>query len=162
QTMETPNAITVSINPSVRVASLRAQIESFMEQGGMWKQLHAFLNESNVVASGPTLMVLHGQSDPIDVEVCVPIAASVVLPTHDKITTRDLPEETIASLKHQGPMNDVGSLYPRLKEWIGNSGFVASGPSREVYLELPAFGSPTSAYNNCSYEVQFPIKEKPE
>ncbi|WOO96946.1 GyrI-like domain-containing protein [Micrococcus terreus] len=48
----------------------------------------------------------------------------------------DLPATEAAVLAHRGSMQSIGQSWQALEQWIAESGeWVASGPSREVYLQ---------------------------
>ncbi|KAI9333445.1 hypothetical protein BDR26DRAFT_898486 [Obelidium mucronatum] len=155
------DTIRVSTVPPQRVVSLRAQIGSFREQGALWAELHQFVAESGLARTGPALMVLHAAAAPVDVEVCVPVAADARVAVHDRIAARELPAQTVAALGLAGAMAGVAALYPRLRAWIADNGFAVCGPSREVYVRIPPPGcTDMSAYDDVEAEVQFPIREQ--
>ena len=55
----------------------------------------------------------------------------------DRFTVERFPDETVASLEHEGPAAESGSVYARLEAWLTEQGLEAQGPPREIYLAEP-------------------------
>ncbi|KAJ3063650.1 hypothetical protein HDU98_000544 [Podochytrium sp. JEL0797] len=130
------SAITIRKVSPVRVACVRAQLDSFYEQGRLWNDMFERLAQQNVEASGPTLTLLHS-SNPIDVEICVPIADTATLLDDGTVHCRLLEERTMAVYAHRGAMADIGPAYSIVAAWMADNHKAAVGPSREVYVDVP-------------------------
>jgi effector-binding domain-containing protein len=61
---------------------------------------------------------------------------------------------TVATTVHQGPYDEVGDAYARLRAWIGEQGLAVVGPPMEAYLNDPGETKP-EAYLT---EVMIPVR----
>ncbi|KAI8610999.1 hypothetical protein BC830DRAFT_1172266 [Chytriomyces sp. MP71] len=142
-----------SIAP-IRVASLRATLASFREQGGMWAELLSFLSKNGTAPSGPTFTLVHSCDPQIVVEVCAPIDEATQLPVNDRITAHVLPAIRAAVAVHHGPMQDISNAHERVSEWVVANKKTVVGPAREVYLKVPIQGDEITAvgWDNVTVE----------
>ncbi len=69
-----------------------------------------------------------------DFEACVPVRDGM---SRDGIEVRQLPGGRCVSLVHQGPYEDLKSVYPKMFEYLSVKGYTATLPTREVYLKGP-------------------------
>jgi len=53
------------------------------------------------------------------------------------VKTRSLSAMKVVTLSHKGPATEFEKTYAKLREWISANGYVASGPSIEVYSKKP-------------------------
>jgi DNA-binding transcriptional MerR regulator len=87
----------------------------------------------------PSMMVAwYEQTDddgPVTAHIGFDIGDQTVESTDD-VTVRDLPVIEVASVIHEGSMDDVVVDYEALVQWIEDSGFDINGRSRELYREF--------------------------
>lgn len=155
------NQVVLRTVPSIRVASFRAQLAAFGDQKETWGVLKRFVMDHKLPPLGPTLTEYFSM-EPIDLAVCWPIDAALVLPAHDKVVVRDLAPATMAVYTHKGAMQDITKAYEVIMPWVENSTeFEQAGPSREVYAKVP-FGEDVESgdWNNVVVEVHVPVKPK--
>jgi effector-binding domain-containing protein len=68
--------------------------------------------------------------DEIAFEVCVPVPRR--LPSGPGVDCRELPAGRVASVTFRGPYDTIWNAHAELHAWIGENGYVAGGPVREV------------------------------
>ncbi|CAK4896184.1 unnamed protein product, partial [Aphanomyces euteiches] len=155
----TPSPIEIRTVRPIRVAYLRAQLENFRAQSGVWGDLMTFILGHNIQPRGPTL-TKYFSMDPIDLAVCAPLDPTDVLPPHDRIIDTELEEAVMAVYTHRGAMEDIGSAYEVIMPWVESSTeYVQAGPSREVYVKVPTGDDIESGdWNNVVVEVHVPIR----
>ena len=71
---------------------------------------------------------------------------------------RQLPAvETMASVVHHGKYIEAGDALTALYQWVGENGYEACGPYRELHL----FGRENDCVddNNVTIEMQLPFKK---
>ena len=69
-----------------------------------------------------------------DFEACMPVRDGM---SRDGIEVRELSGGRCVSLVHQGPYEDLKSVYPKVFEYLREKGYTATLPTREVYLKGP-------------------------
>ncbi len=69
-----------------------------------------------------------------DFEACMPVRDGV---SRDGIEVRELPGGRCVSLVHQGPYEDLKSVYPKVFEYLREKGYTPTPPTREIYLKGP-------------------------
>ncbi len=70
--------------------------------------------------------------------------------SEDGLEVIDLPVIEVASVIHEGSMENVGPVYESLVRWIEDSGYELAGHSRELYHEMGEHGPSVT-------ELQMPI-----
>jgi DNA-binding transcriptional MerR regulator len=53
-----------------------------------------------------------------------------------RVQVHELPPVTVASAMHHGAYNRLSQAYDALLRWVGSSGYIVSGPIRELYLQM--------------------------
>jgi effector-binding domain-containing protein len=152
------------------VVAIRDTIPTYSDQGPLWTELAAYLEQHGVKATGPSLTLYHDteyREQDVDVEVATPVSAPP--PESDRVTVRQLPAaEQMASVVHQGSYETLSQAYNALLAWIEANSYCIVGPSREVYLCCPdnEYTAPDAvgyaeylADTPAEYvtEVQFPV-----
>jgi len=138
------------------IASVRDVIPSYPEQGGLWRELETMLSQNQVKGTGPCFTLYHSDEPKIDAEVCEPIAEDVSLPLHDRVQTRELPGTEVAAVIHHGAFTTISEAYEAVIKWIETNGYQFNGPSREIYLQLPAKIGDQNDPDTVT-EIQFPV-----
>lgn len=151
--------------PVQRVASLRASIDNFKEQGDLWMDLFEVLGRTNTQCAAPSLTVLHSMS-PIEVEVCAPIKESdpdiseaETPKTKNKVITSTLPAQHVAVVTHRGLMQEIPQAYERMAALLKKHNITrtAGQPSREVYVEIPE--DVFDSTKKWHVELHYPVPE---
>ena len=88
-----------------------------------------------------------------DVEVCVPVES--VVASEGRIASRILPGDSVASLMHKGPYEELGLIYPSLAAWIKEQGHEMNGPARQAFWDGPWNAIDPAHYRT---EVLWPIR----
>jgi DNA-binding transcriptional MerR regulator len=161
-TMSTYDVILKQLEP-ITIASVRDIIPSYPEQGGLWHELGAFLEQRKAIPNGPCFTLYHSDEPEIDAEVCEPLSAVIPVAetalagtAQDRIKCYQLPAvEQAASTIHHGPFVTISQAYEALIKWIDANGYKIVGPSREIYLRFAKDGSQTDP--GTVTEIQFPV-----
>lgn len=106
--------------------------------GGTFAEIYGDLGRRGAVVEGPPFVIYHGSpasGEPFDIEICAPVPVPVEPPAGWQL--QELPAGLFATLLHVGPYDTIGDAYATITAWIGEHGFVAAGPPREVYLSEP-------------------------
>lgn len=127
--------------PPVRVAELSGHAPGYEpEQIGpvvkpLFRRVCALLEAAGVTATGPSVAYyLPLDEGAIEVHACVPVSA---VPA-GTVPVVDLPgAEAVATVIHQGAMDDVGFTFQALARWIEENGYRPLSLGREVYLDCP-------------------------
>ncbi|OQR97693.1 hypothetical protein ACHHYP_10147 [Achlya hypogyna] len=144
----------------IRVALLRANLESYRDQRGLWGELMTFIIGQGVEPAGPTISLYYSM-EPIDMAVCAPLRPTDNLKSHDRIAVTELESAFMAVYTHQGAMCDIASAYEALFPWVEASEYVQSGPIREVYVKVPMSADVESGdWDNVVVELHVPVKLK--
>lgn len=111
--------------------------------------------------AGPPTTVFHVVPESgIDGEIALCVPVDGALPVGDsgaldndgvEITT--LPEQTVASLVHEGSYETLGDTYAAIAAWVQDHGHTISGPPSETYFNSPG----EVADIDLRTEVAFPI-----
>ena len=168
-TMPTYDVVLKNVEPQTVVA-IRDTIPTYSDQGPLWTELAAYLEQHGAKAAGPSLTIYYDteyRERDVDVEVATPVSAS--LPGTERVTVRGLPgAKQMACVVHHGSYDTLGQAYNALFAWIEANGYRIVGPNREVYLRCPDndYADP-DAVGYAGYtadapaeyvtEVQFPV-----
>lgn len=144
----------------VRVLSLRSVLPNYRAQGELWQKLFVFAKTNNVVVTGPTFAINFTpdcrQTD-VEVEVCLPIAASAEIAEEAPFTVRVVPAvDRAATGVHVGSCEQLPAAYQKFYSWVGQEKFTLAGPSREVYVQRSS-GCSKEEDDNSVTEIQQPI-----
>jgi len=150
--MPTYDVVIKNVVP-IHVASTRALIPSYPEQGKLWQTLESALVARQTQPNGPCFTLYHSEEPEIDAEVCEPLAAPIQV--SGAIQSYTLPGAEVASTMHHGPFLTIGEAYAALIQWIECNGYHICGPTREIFLHTPGNGSQTDP--NTLTEIQFPV-----
>lgn len=77
-------------------------------------------------------------------------------PDEAGLAIKRIPAMTVATTVHQGPYDEVGEAYARLRGWIADQGFEVVGPPMEAYLNDPGETRPEEYLT----EVMIPVHER--
>jgi effector-binding domain-containing protein len=81
----------------------------------------------------PAIILYHTDfevDDEIAFEVCIPVPRR--LPSGPDVQCTELPAARVASLTFRGPYDTIWNAHAELHAWIGENGYVAGGPVREL------------------------------
>jgi effector-binding domain-containing protein len=154
--MNSLDVIIKQVEP-MQVASLRAIIPTYSQQGLLWRELDGYLAMQRIRSNGPCLTIYHDEDykeSDVDAEVCEPV--DVLLTGTTRIRVQTLPAQTVASTIHNGPYTSLGTTIGALIRWIDDNGYRITGPEREIYLHPSKNGSQTDPQTVT--EIQFPIE----
>jgi effector-binding domain-containing protein len=108
---------------------------SYMQHQQAFERLGGFLAGRGVAPSGPPFGRYF--SDPavgeanLVWEVGFPIAAGVTAEAPFEI--RDLPATQVVVHVHRGPMEELGTAWSQLVEWVFSNGYQVGGPATQVF-----------------------------
>jgi effector-binding domain-containing protein len=140
-----------------KVASVRDVIPTYGDIGNLFNELCSYVGRQRVTFGGPPMAVYYDheyREKEVDVEAAVPVNGTI--PGTKRIAVRELPGvEQAACLIHNGPYENFSQAYKALMTWIETNGYQIVGPNREVYLQGPGQGDPSSYIT----EIQLPVKK---
>ena len=87
----------------------------------------------HVKPAAPTIILYHTDfeiDDEIAFEVCVPVPRR--LSGGPGVDCKELPAARVASVTFRGPYDTIWNAHAELHAWIGENGYVAGGPVREL------------------------------
>ena len=108
---------------------------SYMQHPDAFGRLGGFLSGRGVTPSGPPFGRYF--SDPsvgeanLVWEIGLPVAAGVTVEAPYEI--RDLPAASYAVHVHRGPMEEIGTSWGRLIEWVMSNGYQPIPPAMQVF-----------------------------
>jgi effector-binding domain-containing protein len=121
--------------------------------GPAFEQLLAQLKARNVRSEGPFFCFYEGSAE---TGTLVAYAAAPIgtqsLKNEPPVEVRELPPVEVATLVLDGPAEDVSPSYGPLHRWAEEHGYQATGPGRDVIIDLNPEGS-----SNPVIEIQLPI-----
>ena len=83
-------------------------------------------------------MLLHFDTeyreDNADFEAAMPVRSAKDV---EGIVVRELPAGRCVSLIHQGPYDQLGRSYEKIKQYVREKGYKIAVPSREIYIKGP-------------------------
>jgi DNA gyrase inhibitor GyrI len=112
---------------------------SYMQHPDAFARLGAFLSGRGVTSSGPPFGLYF--SDPsvgeanLVWEVGFPIPAGVKVEAPFEV--RDLPAASYAVHVHRGPMEELGTAWGSLVEWVMGNGYIPVPPAMQVFKGDP-------------------------
>jgi DNA-binding transcriptional MerR regulator len=155
--MDTIEVIVKKVEP-VSIASVRAIIPTYSQQGHLWHDLEGYLAMQRVRPAGPCFTMYYDdeyKERDVDAEVCEPIDTS--LSESSKVKVRTLPAVEVASAIHRGPYTELGSAIEAVIRWVAGNGYRICGPEREIYIRPGKNGSQTDP--ETVTEIQFPVEK---
>jgi effector-binding domain-containing protein len=140
-----------------KVVSIRDVITTYGDIGRLFNELCPYIGRQKAQFGGPPMAVYYDpeyREKDVDVELAVPIIGTIQ--ETKRILVHELPEaEQAACLIHKGPYENFNQAYSALMTWVEANGFQMVGPNREIYLQGPDQGPPSSYIT----EIQVPIKK---
>jgi len=147
--------------PARLILSLRETMPSFSAARQLIGKLAAGVRGRVAREKLGTLMaVAHSpefEADHIDVEIGFALQTvlddDVILPDGRKLLQHELPAERMATCVRVGPPEQAHLVTAKIAQFVDQTGYQLSGPSREVFLERP---NPLRMEESV-VEMQFPI-----
>jgi effector-binding domain-containing protein len=140
-----------------KVVSVIDIIPTYGDVGNLFNELCSYLGKQRAQFGGPPIGIYYDheyKDKDVDVEVAVPVNGAV--PATKRIIIHELEGiEQAACLIHKGPYENFSQAYNALLTWIEANGYQIIGPNREVYLQGPGQGDPSSYLT----EIQMPVKK---
>ena len=154
------HAVVIKTVESFKVISVRGVVPQPPDQGSLWGDLLAFIDQKKVRMYGAPFAIYHDpefRERDWDIEVCMPIAEAV--PGSDRVKIYDLPRvEAMACVVDHGPFATLPTAYDSLFKWIEENGYRIAGPAREINLRLPDKQGDQHDPNTVN-EVQYPVEK---
>ncbi len=154
------HAVVIKTVESFKVASVRGVVPQPPDQGVLWGDLLAFIDQNKVRMNGAPIAIYHdpeSRERDWDIEVCMPVAEGV--PDSGRVKIQTLPRvETMACVVHHGPFATLPTAYDSLAKWIDENGYRIVGPGREINLRLPDKPGDQNDPNTVN-EVQYPVEK---
>lgn len=132
----------------------------------MYTNLYEWLEQQRIKQVGQELALYHSDEyfdENIDMEAGVVVNKTTLadnrLNNKDDIFVHELPlANTLASVVHRGNFYDVPQAITALFMWMGENGYSASGPYREIHL----FGreNDLADVQHVTLEMQLPIEKR--
>ncbi|MHB8647495.1 MAG: MerR family transcriptional regulator [Thermomicrobiales bacterium] len=141
-----------------RVASLRAVLPAYPAVGALFGELEAYQRRHGLHASAWTAIWHDSAYRESDIHAEATFTTADPLPPHARIREGELPVvQTMASVRHHGPMTTVGAAHIALLGWIEANEYRLAGPNRTLALH---FAGPESA--DGITEIQYPVTRNVE
>jgi DNA-binding transcriptional MerR regulator len=165
--------VIVKTAPSQRYLAIREVFPSLAAVRTTVREIHATVAQrSKELLPGPLVIVIHTDAyepDHLDCEIGHVVqkvgSAPITLSAERQLTLGELPAApAMATSVHIGLLENKDLAYHTLGRWLEGSPYQMSGPSREVFLQLPDFppGADRAAENavDAVVEVQIPIEPR--
>ena len=134
---------------------------SYNDIGDVYHELYAWAKDHGVKTTGHGLTIFLAPPNELDshsavYEVCIPVDSA---PEPDsKVSVKQLPATTVASVTVHGDYSEIPSRYTEMLAWLSVEGMTPSGPPREVYIKRPGSGGKGDPSEFVT-EIQFPIDQ---
>lgn len=127
--------------PARTVASLRATIPSYADEGALWQRLYPALGGAGgrPAASGWTAAVLHDaefREHDVDVEVLCEVVSPFASTGEVRCLERAAQDVAVAVLR--GPYDAFAATVGAVGSWVAEQGLAFDGPLLDVYVVSPA------------------------
>lgn len=146
--------------PERTVASLRAILPCYQQEGVLWDTLIRELEPLNIPDSESTLTlaIFHdGEYKDTDVDVEVQKTVRGQYPDTEHVRFRTEPPVTVASSTYSGPYDLLPDVYAAVTAWAADSDYEFDGPMFNIYHVSPHETSDASAYVT---EVCYPVRKR--
>ena len=133
--------ITHKTLPARTIASLRATIPAYNQEGLLWQRLGAGLEAAGArVAPDPLPITVFHDEGFVEVDPDVEVQLGVVEPFRDTDGVRFLeaPAQEIASATLRGSYDGVSAVLEGIGRWAGANGYRFAGPMFNIYVVGPA------------------------
>lgn len=145
---EVPERILISVRDTASTATITGKLSK------MYHKLTLFLNSSNLPPAGPPIAVFHSYSKQgFDIEACIPVASTVVVPEGIFCTINK--EMHTIMMSYIGPYRRISTAYNAMQKYIEENSVRISGPVWEEYLTRPSLEADTSRWQTNIY---FPVE----
>ncbi|MBW4469862.1 MAG: MerR family transcriptional regulator [Stenomitos rutilans HA7619-LM2] len=140
----------------------------------MYADVYTWLKQHRLKAGEPEMAIYHNAEyteQAIDMEMAVAIdqaaIPSTLMGANEQVYCHELPAvQTMASLTRHGKMCEIGQGVIELFTWMGENGYAADGPYREIHLfgrEFEQVGAvwdcnPKVDFDAVVIELQIPVK----
>lgn len=118
-----------------------------------FQEVYTYTNERRIDPMGCGMAIWY---TPVDATTNEDVEAAVLLkeplPASDRINVHELPRGEVASVIHQGDMQDFMQGYQAVLSWIEANGYEVNGPFREVYHKFES-----DQRDDVVIEIQFPV-----
>lgn len=138
------------------IASIRETIPAYNAVGKLYGELFGTMGPS--AFGGITVAMWHDpeyKEHDVDAEVGVYLKQPVT--AHGRVSVHELPQQTMASIIHNGSFNRLCESYDAVLRWVEANGYRIAGPIRELYLQI----SQLVRADDESYvtEIQIPVEQ---
>jgi DNA-binding transcriptional MerR regulator len=142
-TLEEP-AMSITVNhrtlPARTVASLRAVIPCYADEGQLWQRLMpAVFSSGTMPAPDAHAIAVFHDEEYKDSDVDVEIQLSVAAPFADVGDVRciEVPEQEVATGILNGPYDAIGTVMEAVGSWVPENGYQFAGPMFNIYQVSP-------------------------
>lgn len=132
--------ITHRTMPARTVASLRAVIPSYADEGQLWQRLMpaVFSSGTTPAPDAHAIAVFHDEDyKEADADVEIQFAVAGPFPDAGDIHCVQVPEQEVAVGVLHGPYDQIGSVMEAVGRWVPEHGYTFAGPMFNVYLVSP-------------------------
>jgi DNA-binding transcriptional MerR regulator len=126
--------------PARTVASLRAVVPSYADEGQLWQRLMpAVFGSGTMPAPDARAIAVFHDEEYKDSDVDVEIQLAVAAPFADVGDVRcvQVPQQEVALGVLNGPYDAIGSVMEAVGRWVPENGFEFAGPMFNIYLVSP-------------------------
>lgn len=108
--------------------------------GGVFGEVVQALGAQGLAPAGPPFACYVITAAGFEVEAGFPCSGPVV--PAGRVVPATLPAGRAAIVLHRGPYAEVAAAYRAAEAWLGENGWVATGPPWEAYLDGPEVAQP--------------------
>jgi len=136
-----------------RVASIRAVLPRYPAVGALFRELRAYQQRHGLQAGGWMAIWHDGEYRESDIHAEAAFSTADPLPPHARIRPRALPAvETMACVRHHGPLTAIGAAHVALLGWIEAHDYRLAGPIRTLPLHFAGLDGADGVT-----EIQYPV-----
>lgn len=135
-----PPAVELRRLPARTVASLRATLPTYADEGVLWQRLHPALATAGgrPAPSGWSAAVFHDpefREHDVDVEVLCEVEGPFA--STGEVRCVERPGQDVAVGVLRGPYDTIGATIATVGTWVGEHGLAFDGPVLDVYVVSP-------------------------
>ena len=156
----TDYTITLKTIPARTVASLRAVIDRYADEGKLWETLYARIAQNGIVLEEPCFPAAtypDGEYKEQNPEIEVEVTVKEPCRDAEGISIRKREELTAACVTFTGPYDQINGVYRSIAQWMETEGYDFAGNMFLRYLRSP---SETTDENDLLSELCVPVRKR--
>lgn len=156
----TDYTITLKTIPARTVASLRAVIDRYADEGQLWETLYARIAQNGIVLEEPcfpAVIYMDGEYKDHHPDIAVEVSVAASQCDVEGISILKREEITAACVTFSGPYVQIHGVYRSIAQWMETEGYDFAGNMFLCYLRSP---SETTDENDLLSELCVPVRKR--